>query len=159
MARTEIDRMDRRILETLQAEGRLSNVELAERVALSPSPCLRRVKRLEDDGVIAGYRAVVDRSAVGLGLTVFVEIKAGKHTRDNAARLGKGIADMPEVVSCHLVSGTADFLAEVVVPDLGAYERFMLDRLLALPTVEDVRSYFAIRTLKTMAPLPLAHLG
>jgi Lrp/AsnC family leucine-responsive transcriptional regulator len=109
--------------------------------------------------VIAGYRAVVDRSAVGLGLTVFVEIKAGKHSRDNAARLSKGLADMPEIVSCHLISGTADFLAEVVVPDLAAYERFMLDRLLALPTVEDVRSYFAIRTLKTAAPLPLVHLG
>ena len=159
MARTEIDRMDRRILETLQAEGRLSNVELADRVALSPSPCLRRVKRLEDDGVIAGYRAVVDRAKVGLGLTVFVEIKAGKHSRENAANLSRGIATMPEVVSCHIVSGTADFLAEIVVPDLAAYEHFMLDRLLALPTVEDVRSYFAIRTLKTAAPLPLGHLG
>jgi Lrp/AsnC family leucine-responsive transcriptional regulator len=159
MTRTEIDRMDRRILEALQAEGRLSNVELADRVALSPSPCLRRVKRLEDDGVIAGYRAVVDRAKVGLGLTVFVEIKAGKHSRENAANLSRGIADMPEVVSCHIVSGTADFLAEIVVPDLAAYEHFMLDRLLALPTVEDVRSYFAIRTLKTAAPLPLGHLG
>src|SRR3990167_2574968 len=133
MAGTEIDRMDRKILEALQAEGRLSNVELPARVALSPSPCLRRVKRLEDDGVIAGYRAVVDRAKVGLGLTVFVEIKAGKHSRENAANLSRGIATMPEVVSCHIVSGTADFLAEIVVPDLAAYEHFMLDRLLALP--------------------------
>jgi Lrp/AsnC family leucine-responsive transcriptional regulator len=159
MARPEIDRMDRRILETLQAEGRLSNVELADRVALSPSPCLRRVKRLEDDGVIAGYRAVVDRGAVGLGLTVFLEIKVGKHSRDNAAMLQKTLADMPEVVSCHIVSGTADFLAEVVVPDLAAYERFLLDRLLVVPTIEDVRSNFAIRMIKTAAPLPLGHLG
>jgi len=159
MAGPEIDRMDRRILETLQAEGRLSNVELADRVALSPSPCLRRVKRLEDDGVIAGYRAVVDRGAVGLGLTVFLEIKVGKHSRDNAAMLQKTLADMPEVVSCHIVSGTADFLAEVVVPDLAAYERFLLDRLLVVPTIEDVRSNFAIRMIKTAAPLPLGHLG
>jgi Lrp/AsnC family leucine-responsive transcriptional regulator len=159
MADAEIDRMDRKILETLQAEGRLSNVELADRVALSPSPCLRRVKRLEDDGVIAGYRAVVDRGAVGLGLTVFLEIKVGKHSRDNAAMLQKTLADMPEVVSCHIVSGTADFLAEVVVPDLAAYERFLLDRLLVVPTIEDVRSNFAIRMIKTAAPLPLGHLG
>jgi Lrp/AsnC family leucine-responsive transcriptional regulator len=159
MAGSEIDRMDRKILETLQAEGRLSNVELAERVALSPSPCLRRVKRLEDDGVIAGYRAVLDRGAVGLGLTVFLEIKVGKHSRDNAAMLQKALAEMPEVVSCHIVSGTADFLAEVAVPDLAAYERFLLDRLLTVPTIEDVRSNFAIRMIKTAAPLPLGHLG
>jgi Lrp/AsnC family leucine-responsive transcriptional regulator len=159
MADAEIDRMDRKILETLQAEGRLSNVELADRVALSPSPCLRRVKRLEDDGVIAGYRAVLDRGAVGLGLTVFLEIKVGKHSRDNAAMLQKALADMPEIVSCHIVSGTADFLAEVVVPDLAAYERFLLDRLLTVPTIEDVRSNFAIRMIKTAAPLPLGHLG
>ena len=159
MADAEIDRMDRKILETLQAEGRLSNVELADRVTLSPSPCLRRVKRLEDDGVIAGYRAVLDRGAVGLGLTVFLEIKVGKHSRDNAAMLQKALADMPEIVSCHIVSGTADFLAEVVVPDLAAYERFLLDRLLTVPTIEDVRSNFAIRMIKTAAPLPLGHLG
>ncbi|MEO8668473.1 MAG: Lrp/AsnC family transcriptional regulator [Bauldia sp.] len=159
MAKTNLDRIDRKILDTLQADGRLSNVDLAERVALSPSPCLRRVKRLEEDGVITGYRAVLDRKALGLGLTVFIEIKAGKHNRDNAAALQKALLEFPEIVSCHVVSGSADFLCEVVVPDLESYERLMMDKLLALPNIEDIRSFFAIRTVKTGAPLPLTHLA
>ena len=153
------DRTDRRILEALQADGRLTNVELAERVALSPSPCLRRVRRLETEGFIAGYRAVLDRRRVGLGLTVFVEITVGKHSRDNAAALAEALVAMPEVVACHMVSGTADFQAEVAVPDLDAYERLMTEKLLTLPMIEDVRSNFAIKTFKSSAPLPLDHLA
>jgi Lrp/AsnC family leucine-responsive transcriptional regulator len=153
-----LDRTDRRILETLQADGKLSNVDLAEKVALSPSPCLRRVKRLEDSGIIAGYRAVLDRKAVGLGLTVFVEIKVGRHSKENAEQLQEALRAIPEVVACHMVSGAADFLAEVVVPDLEAYERLMGDTLLSLPTIVDIRSNFSIRTVKSGAPLPLAHL-
>ncbi len=155
----DLDRIDRKILDTLQADGRLSNVDLAERVGLSPSPCLRRVKRLEDAGMIAGYRAVLDRKAIGLGLTVFIEIKVGKHSRDNANALQQALLTIPEVVSCHMVSGISDFLAEVVVPDLEAYERLMTDKILTLPTIEDVRSNFAIRTVKSDAPLPLGHLA
>jgi Lrp/AsnC family leucine-responsive transcriptional regulator len=154
----ELDQIDRKILDTLQKDGRLSNVELAEQVGLSPSPCLRRVKRLEDDGVIAGYRATLDRKALGLGLTVFVEIKVGKHSRDNATRLHDALLTIPEIVACHIVSGVSDFLAEVVVPDLEAYERLMMDKLLTLPTVEDIRSNFAIRTVKAEGALPLGHL-
>ncbi len=153
------DRIDQRILGTLQADGRLSNVDLAERVGLSPSPCLRRVKHLEDAGMIDGYRAVLNRKAVGLGLTVFVEMKVGKHSRDNAAMLQEALKAIPEVVSCHMVSGASDFLAEVVVPDLEAYERLMTDKILTLETVEDVRSNFAIRTIKSNGPLPLGHLA
>ena len=158
-AKDPLDRIDQRILATLQADGRLSNVDLAERVGLSPSPCLRRVKQLEDTGMIDGYRAVLNRKAVGLGLTVFVELKVGKHSRDNAAMLQDALAAIPEVVACHMVSGTSDFLAEVVVPDLEAYERLMTDKILTLETVEDVRSNFAIRTIKSSAPLPLGHLA
>ncbi len=159
MSKLTIDRIDRRILDTLQADGRLSNVDLAERIGLSPSPCLRRVKRLEDAGMIAGYRAVLDRKAIGLGLTVFIELKVGKHSRDNAAMLQEALLAIPEVVSCHMVSGVSDFLAEVVVPDLDAYERLMTEKILTLPTIEDVRSNFAIRTVKSDAPLPLGHMG
>jgi Lrp/AsnC family leucine-responsive transcriptional regulator len=154
-----LDRVDRRILDVLQVEGRVSNVALAERVHLSPSPCLRRVKALEDDGVISGYRAMLDREAVGLGLTVFVEIKVEGHSERLASALEDAVAAMPEVVSCHLVSGAADFLLEVVVPDLRAYERLLLDKLLSLPGVQDVRSNFAIRTMKPPSPLPLGHLA
>jgi Lrp/AsnC family leucine-responsive transcriptional regulator len=159
MAGKEMDRIDRRILEVLQEDGRLTNVELAERVALSPSPCLRRVKRLEDEGIIAGYRAVLDRRRLGLGLTVLVEIKVGQHSRDNAAEHHRALAAIPEVVACHMVSGAADFIAEVVVPDLEAYERVLTEKLLTLPHVSDIRSNFAIRTIKAAAPLPLGHLG
>jgi Lrp/AsnC family transcriptional regulator, leucine-responsive regulatory protein len=153
-----LDRVDRRLLEILQREGRLSNAALAERVHLSPSPCLRRVKTLEEDGVIEGYRAVVGREAVGLGLTVFVEIKVEGHSDRLAEEIEAAVNAMPEVVACHIVSGAADFLLEVVVPDLRAYERLLLGSLLKLPAVLDVRSNFAIRTVKAPAPLPLGHL-
>lgn len=151
----DLDRTDLHILAALQGEGRLTNVELAERVALSPSPCLRRVKRLEAAGVVQGYRAVLDREAVGLGLTVFVEIKAERHSRENAQALQDALAAMPEVVSCHMVSGTADFLAEVVVADLRAYEALLTERLLVLPMVADIRSNMSLRRVKSEAPLPL----
>jgi Lrp/AsnC family transcriptional regulator, leucine-responsive regulatory protein len=153
-----LDRVDRRLLEVLQREGRLSNVALAERVHLSPSPCLRRLKALEHDGVIDGYRAVLDREAVGLGLTAFVELKVEGHSDRLAEAIQEAVAEMPEVVACHIVSGAADFLLEVVVPDLRAYERFLLGSLLKLPSVADVRSNFAIRTVKAPGPLPLGHL-
>jgi Lrp/AsnC family transcriptional regulator, leucine-responsive regulatory protein len=153
-----LDRVDRRLLEILQREGRLSNAALAERVHLSPSPSLRRVKALEEDGVIAGYRAVLDREAVGLGLTVFVEIKVEGHSDRLAEEIEAAVNAMPEVVACHIVSGAADFLLEVVVPDLRAYERLLLGSLLKLPAVVDVRSNFAIRTVKAPGPLPLGHL-
>jgi Lrp/AsnC family leucine-responsive transcriptional regulator len=154
-----LDRVDRRLLEVLQSEGRLSNVALAERVHLSPSPCLRRLKALEQAGVIDGYRAVLDREAIGLGLTVFVEVKVEGHSEEKALAIEEAVAKMPEVVSCHIVSGNADFLLEVVVPDLRAYERLLLGSLLKLPAISDVRSNFAIREVKAASPLPLGHLA
>lgn len=158
MPRTDLDAIDHRILAALQADGRRTNVDVADLAGLSPSPCLRRVKRLEADGVIRAYRAVLDRAAVGLGLTVFVEIKVARHTKENARILHETLAAMPEVVSCHMVSGVADFVAEIVVPDLESYERLLTERLLALPMVADVRSNFALRRIKADAPLPLDHL-
>ena len=154
-----LDRVDRRLLEILQREGRLSNAALAERVHLSPSPCLRRVKALEEDGVIEGYRAVVGRESVGLGLTVFVEIKVEGHSRQVADAMSEALAAIPEVVSAHIVSGSADFLVECVVRDLPHYERLLLDTLLELPGVTDARSNFAMRTIKSAAPLPLPPVG
>ncbi|HEY2603377.1 MAG TPA: Lrp/AsnC family transcriptional regulator [Thermoleophilaceae bacterium] len=150
-----MDSVDRRILAELQRDGRVSNVELAERVNLSPSPCLRRLKRLESEGLIAGYRAVLDRRKVGLGLTVFLEVKVERHSTETANALEKAFREMEEVVACHIVSGQADFLLEVVVADLGAYERFLLDRLLGVAGVSDVRSNFAIHTVKSAGPLPV----
>jgi Lrp/AsnC family transcriptional regulator, leucine-responsive regulatory protein len=153
-----MDATDREILRLLQEDGRLTNAALAERVHLSPSPCLRRLKRLEDDGVIERYRAILDRRRVGLGLTVFVEIKVEGHSDVTATRLQEKFGAMDEVVACHIVSGPADFLLEVVVPDLEHYERLLLGRLLKVRGVADVRSNFAIRTVKANGALPLRQL-
>ncbi len=149
------DEKDREILSLLQREGRMPNVELADNVALSPSPCLRRVQRLEADGVIRGYRAEIDRAGIGLGLTVFVGFKVRNHSRKNADKLAAALGEIPEVISCSMVSGDADFLAEVVVSDVAAYERILSDKLLPLPMVTDIRSNFALRVIKENAPLPL----
>jgi Lrp/AsnC family leucine-responsive transcriptional regulator len=154
-----MDATDREILRLLQDDGRLTNAALAERVHLSPSPCLRRLKRLEDEGVITRYRAILDRRRVGLGLTVFVEIKVEGHTDETATRLQETFRDMEEVVACHIVSGPADFLLEVVVTDLEHYERLLLGRLLKLRGVADVRSNVAIRTVKSNGALPLGQLA
>ena len=157
-AEMKLDAIDRRILAALQRDGRLSNVDLAEGVGLSPSPCLRRVKMLEAAGVISGYAARLERKAVGLGLTVFVGIKVERHRDEQATAFREAVVALDEVVSCHLVSGEADFLLQVVVADLAAYERLLLDTLLKMPGVADIRSNFAIQTVKDGAPLPLDHL-
>jgi len=158
MPKCELDAIDCRIITALQANGRLTNVELAEKVGLSPSPCLRRVKRLEENGYIEAYRAALQRSRVGLGFSVFVGVKIDSHANDRAMAFEKSIVAMPEVISCLLVSGEADYFLEVVVPDLEHYQQFLVGRLLNLPIVREVRSNIAIQTLKVGAPLPLDHL-
>lgn len=158
-AKATLDAFDHRILAALQQDGRLSNVELAERIGLSPSPCLRRVKRLERDGLISAYRAVLQRKQIGLGFTAFVGVKIDGHADDRATAFEAAVVAMPEVVACHMVAGEADYLLEVVVPDLEQYQRFLVGKLLELALVREVRSNIAIQTLKASAPLPLAHLG
>lgn len=159
MPKDGFDDIDRRIIRALQSDARLSNVELADRVGLSPSPCLRRVKRLEKAGIIAAYRAVLDRAKVGLGFSVFLGVKIDGHANDRALQFEDSVCAMPEVVACHLVSGEADYLLEVVVPDLQAYQRFLVGKLLELPIVREVKSNIAIQSRKSGAPLPLDHLG
>ena len=150
-----LDRIDRQMLEILQSEGRISNAALAERLHLSPSPCLRRLRALEQDGVIAGYRAVLDRPKLGLGLTVFVELKVDNHSDETASAIAEALVTAPEVVSAHIVSGPADFRLEVAVADLADYEQLLFGTLLKLPNVSDVRSDFVLRTVKAPGPLPL----
>jgi Lrp/AsnC family transcriptional regulator, leucine-responsive regulatory protein len=150
-----MDAIDRRMLEILQSDGRISNAALAEQLHLSPSPCLRRLRALERDGVITGYRAELDRGRLGLGLTLFVELKVDGHSDSTAAAISDALMAAPEVVSAHIVSGSADFLLEVVVADLPAYERLLFETLLRLPNVSDVRSNFALRMVKSAGPLPL----
>jgi len=158
MPLNDLDPTDLAILDRLQADGRIANVDLADAVSLSPSSCLRRTKSLEAEGLIAGYRAELDRAAVGLGLTVFVSLKVGQHSRERSREIEAALSAIPSVVACHLISGEADFFIEVVVPDLASYERVLLDEILAIDAVTDARSTFAIRTIRSRGPLPLDHL-
>ena len=150
-----MDATDRKMLAVLQEEGRISNAALAERLHLSPSPCLRRMRALEEEGVIAGYRAVLDREKLGIPMTVFVELKVDQHSDRTATAISEALNAAPEVISAHVVSGSADFLLEVAVPDLAGYEQLMFGTLLKLPNVSDVRSNFALRTVKAAGPLPV----
>ena len=158
-AKLELDAIDLKILAELQADARIPNITLAGRVGLSPSPCSRRVKLLEEAGVIEGYRAIVSRKAAGLGLTVFAGIRVERHSLENADAFVEAILAMPEVVACHLVSGDADFLIEAVVPDMAVYEATVLRRLLALPALRDIRSSFAMRSFRAGGPLPVKKPG
>ncbi len=159
MPKPELDAIDCHIIVELQSDARLSNVELADKIGLSPSPCLRRVKRLEQEGYIQGYRAALRRDRVGLGFSVFVGVKLNGHANEGALAFEQTVVEMPEVVACHLVSGEVDYFLEVVMPDLAGYQRFLVGKLLDLPIVREVRSNIAIQTLKAGAPLPLEHLN
>jgi Lrp/AsnC family transcriptional regulator, leucine-responsive regulatory protein len=159
MPKPDLDAVDRRIVAELQDDARLTNVDLAERVGLSPSPCLRRVKRLEREGYIEGYRAALRRDRIGLGLSVFVGVKIDGHANECALKFEGAVTAMPEVIACHLVTGEVDYFLEVVVPDLEHYQRFLIGKLLNLSIIREVRSNIAIQTLKAGTPLPLGHLG
>lgn len=151
------DRVDRAIVARLQQDGRIANVDLADAIALSPSACLRRVKALEASGIIEGYHAEVSRARAGLGLTVFVGLKVGGHSRETSSQVEQALLAIPAVVACYVVSGADDFLVEAAVPDLGSYELLLLDEILAIPAVTEARSTFAIRTVLSRGPLPLDH--
>ncbi len=155
MTKMNLDAFDCKIIAALQADARQTNQALAETVGLSPTPCLRRVRRLEKEGLIASYKAVIDRKHLGLGLTVFVTVKVARHQDHEAANFVEAVVKWPEVVSCHLVSGDMDFLMEVVAVDMGAYEKFILQRLLKIESVKDVRSNFVIRTHKSDGDVPV----
>src|SRR5690242_10114710 len=127
------DRTDRAILSTLQRDGRIANVDLAEAVSLSPSACLRRVKALEASGIIEGYRAEISRTRAGLGLTAFIGLKVDGHSREVSRQIEQALTAIPAVVACHVVAGGDDFLVEVAVRDLADYERVLLDQILAIP--------------------------
>ena len=159
MPKHDLDAIDHRIVAALQADGRLSNVDLADQIGLSPSPCLRRVKRLEREGYIEGYRAALRRERVGLSFSVFVGVKIEGHANERALLFEKAVTAMPEVIACHLIAGEADYLLEVVVPDLEGYQQFLVGKLLNLPMVREIRSNIAIQTVKAGAPLPLGHLA
>ena len=150
-----LDRTDRALLRLLQAEGRLTNAELAARVSLSPSAALRRVQRMEASGVIAGYGSRLDARALGLDLSAFVRVQLAAHTRTAIERFVQVVQDADEVVACHALTGDMDYLLEVRVADLDHFSRFLLDRLLNDAGVADVNSSFVLRTVKAARGLPL----
>jgi Lrp/AsnC family leucine-responsive transcriptional regulator len=159
MALPTINRTDRKLLEILQRDGHLTNLELAERVSLSPSACLRRVRALEKAGVIRRYVALVDARKVGLALTAFVNLKLEKRGRQPADAFARAVKDWPEVLGCHSLTGDMDYVLRVQVEDLDHYSRFVMDSLLKHPGVLDVKSSFVLEEVKETTALPLAQLG
>jgi len=154
-----LNRTDRKLLDVLQREGRLSNLEVAGRVNLSPSACLRRIRALEAAGVIRGYVALVDPRQVGLGLLAFVNVKLEKRGRMPTDAFARAVKDWPEVLGCHALTGDMDYLLRVQVADLDHFSRFDMDSLLKHPGVLDVKSSFVLAEVKETTALPLAHLG
>ncbi|MFX1673548.1 Lrp/AsnC family transcriptional regulator [Paraburkholderia sp. A2WS-5] len=163
MASIELDAIDRRILAILQENGRLSNQEIAERVNLSPSPCLRRIRRLEEIGVIRSYVALLDAQKLGLDLLAYVNVRLEKRGPTAAGREGVTHAELfraavqtwPEVVACHAMTGDMDFLLRVQVEDMAHFSRFVQDQLLHHSSVIDVKSSFSLQTFKETTALPI----
>ena len=156
MPKTALDALDRKILSGLQVNGRMSLTELSDRVGLSPSPCLRRVRNLERSGVITRYVAVIDQRTVGLPVSVFVSIKLEKQKQESLDRFAKAVERWPEVLECYLMTGSRDYWLRVVVPDLEAYERFVKQKLTRLEGIASIESSFALEQVKYTNVLPIA---
>ena len=150
-----LDPRDREILMALQEDGRISNVELANKVGLSPSACLRRVQALEQKGYVAGYTAKLDPKRLGLSVTAFVSVQIAQDQEEATESFRAAVRDMPHVVECYAVTGTYDFLLRVVAPDLETYENQTVKPLLRIPAVRDVRTNFVLEPVKDEACLPL----
>ena len=155
---TILDRIDLRLLAVVQTDGRITNAELAERVSLSPSACLRRLQRLEADKVITGYAAQIDPQTIGLGLQAFVRVQLSKHESAAVENFVHQVNQWDEVVACHALTGDMDYLLHVYVADLKDFSRFLLDHLLNAAGVADVNSSFVLRTVKRSPALPLRQL-
>ncbi|MBY3116457.1 Lrp/AsnC family transcriptional regulator [Rhizobium laguerreae] len=146
---------DIRILKALQGDGRLTNQELAERVGMSTSPCWRRVKKLEEAGVIRGYQAVVDRRAVGLGVLAFVRVQIDTHSHDEAERFEREVGELEAVIACYSVAGEADFLLQVVAADLDSYAEFAMTVIRRLPGIKEMHTMFVLKDIKASTILPV----
>ena len=154
-AKTGLDSIDERILDVLQRDARVLNTALAAQVGLSPSPCLRRVRRLERDGFISGYGARIDRRRTGFEITAFLSIDIERNRKLDTDVLRERIRALPEVIAAHIVSGEGDFLLEIVAPDLAAYSTFVLNVVNQLPGIKGLRSSIALEAVQPWAPLPL----
>lgn len=154
-----LDKFDVAILVQLQTDARQTNAELASRVGLSAAPCWRRVRALEEAGFITGYRADLNRHKIGLGVLAFVRLDADRNNGDATRQLEESIKTMPEVVSCHYISGAGTFELQVVAKDLEAFSKFALQHLMNLPNVKDIHTSFSLGEVKASSALPLGHLA
>lgn len=155
----KLNSLDLRILDELQRDGSLSNVELARRVHLSPSPCLARVKILETAGVIERYVAIANAAALGLGLSVFISISLKTQNKATLAQFEAAVAQYDEIMECYLMTGDNDYLLRVAVKDMAALEEFILEQLASIPGVEKIRSSFALKQVRYKTALPLEQYG
>ena len=153
-----LDRWDVAILDELQRDARLSNAELASRIGLSAAPTWRRVKWLESQGIITGYRAEIDRRRIGLGALAFVRVDAERNNAEATRALESAIRALPEVLTCHYISGAGTFELQVLCTDLDAYSRWAMDTLFKLPHVKDIHTSFSLGEVKSGGALPLGHL-
>jgi Lrp/AsnC family transcriptional regulator, leucine-responsive regulatory protein len=151
-----LDRVDLKILEHLQENGQLTNLQLADMIGLSATPCARRVRKLEDEGYIASYRASLNRVKIGLRMTVFVNIRLNSHQEESIKQFEQQIIDMDEVINCHIISGSYDYILEIVVEDLNRYEN-TIRKLQRFKHVQDINSNFSIRSVKRAELLPLSN--
>lgn len=152
---SDLDAIDLRILRVMQSDARISNVELAEQVGLSQSPCLRRVRKLQDLGVIANHVTLLDQNAVGLPVSVFLHVSLERQVEEALRTFEAAVAGWPEVMECYLMTGDADYMLRVVAADLAAYERFLMDQLTRVPGVASIRSSFALKQVVYKTALPL----
>ena len=153
----QLDRYDRHILQVLQADGRINNQDLADRIGLSPSPCLRRVRALEEAGFLVGYRALVDAKKLGLTLMALLHISMDRHTPERFAHFEAQVAEIPEVLECLLITGqAADYQLKVVVQDMDAYQELLLNRITRITGVTGVHSSFVLRRVVDKTALPIA---
>ena len=155
MPNAPLDAIDRRILRVLQENARIPNVELAQAVGLSPSPCLRRVRDLEERGIVRRYVGLVDPGAVGLPVSVFVQVTLERQVERALETFETAVQERPEVMECYLMTGDADYLLRVVVPDLEAFQRFLMEHLTRVPGVASIKSSFALKQVKYLTALPL----
>jgi Lrp/AsnC family leucine-responsive transcriptional regulator len=154
----KLDRFDAKILDALQRDGRLSVVDLADMIGLSPTPCARRIKVLESEGAIEGYAAVLNPARIGLAVLAIVQVKLTEHTDETVARFEREIERMDEVTKCLAMTGSYDFILEVYGKDLEALSNVVLKKLIRVPNVRDLQSSVVLQTIKRTARIPLAHL-
>jgi Lrp/AsnC family leucine-responsive transcriptional regulator len=152
---TQIDPIARNILSILQEDARISNLDLARRVGLSPSPCLRRVRELERSGLVRRHVTLLDPQALGLGVSVFIQVRLDRQIERSLETFEAAVLVRPEVMECYLMTGDSDYLLRVVVPDVPAFERFLVEHLTRVPGVANLRSSFALKQVKYTTALPL----